>query len=244
MLNAQVIYSYDFNGPDTSVSGVTVNPEGGSWVTGGGTIDQNGSTAGTGGAVLPYSFGTGIYEHTADINTSMLGTTSTSLAAIYFTNSDPLAAGYVTNSVSPFATFALRGNGDFDMWAGEGTSGNVDGGNLSDYGYSVSTSTDRIGQLRLVLDTTATNWTLSAYYTPSSIGASEFQIDLNGASAGGDYTYSTNPAAFTGSGVMTSISTGDQVFANYTLTSIPEPSFYAMLVGVGVMAVVYLRRRN
>ncbi len=227
------VYTHTFNEGTGTLDGVAVDSGGANWLAE--NIDANGTTSNSGGAVLPYNFGSGQYEVTADI--SRTGADSTGLASIYFTTSNPLEAGYFTSSsVGAYGVFALRINGDFEIWGGLANSNNVDGGDLTDYGFDLRD--DVSGQLRMLLDTTGSSWTIDGFFTPN--GESEAQIDLNGATAGNTYTFDTNPSSFTGAGITWSGTS--TTYNNFTLDVIPEPSASALL-GIGFAALLMRKRR-
>ena len=106
-------------------------------------------------------------------------------------------------------------------------------GNSSVYsqtGYDVSSF-----EMELVLDTTPTNWTVDAFYNGT-------QLDLNGASIGMSYTYSTNPTL-----AAVGLSAPDGVIGtvqSITLQTVPEPSTYALLLGLFSLGVMVTRRRR
>ncbi|MDQ8193023.1 PEP-CTERM sorting domain-containing protein [Coraliomargarita sp. SDUM461004] len=232
-LSAQATFDYNFTGDgSTDLHGVD------GWIVGtaSSSIKTDGSTSGSNGAVIAYDFGSGVYETSTYVDMSAASGNNFA-AGLFFTNSDPVVGGYVTNSVSPFGTFGIRGNGNLQFWSGEGTAGGVAAGNISNFGYDSATNADMIGLLRVVLDTTVSNWTISAFYTPST--GTEFQVDLNGAASGAEYTYAVNPDNFTGAGIMWSA--GGANFDSYSL--VPESSSSALLGGVVALMCLAMRRR-
>ncbi len=254
MASAQTtVFSHTFDGDGASPVTAVNGTGSANWildVEAGKSLSTNGTPTGASSAYLAYSFGTGIYEITATINVSSKPTNNTGLSMISFTTSDPVTAGYINEAdAEAHASFGMRENGDFEMWGGIGTALGNDGGNLaSTYGYGVSSTKsldDREGTLRLVLDTTQTNWTIAGYYKP--VGESEFQVDVNAGDGIGSgsyiYTYATNPDAFTGVGLLWS-SNSIPVFQDFTVTSIPEPGTYGLLSGLTALLGLALRRRR
>src|SRR5690606_8147793 len=131
--------------------------------------DGNVDTSNT-SAWLPYSFGSGIYEVTLELQFS---TSTSGYGAIGFTTAETFNTGALsTSDVQAYATFGIRGNRTFELWGGLGSGDNIDGGTLRD-GVSGN------GTLRLVLNTTGSAWTVDGYFTPSD--SSEITVDLNGA---------------------------------------------------------------
>jgi hypothetical protein len=131
-----------------------------------------------------------------------------------------------------YAWLLLRGNGQLNVYAGPGTSGTAL--------LSTATSTYNAGtyNLSLVLDTTGANYMLNAYID-------SVQLDLNGASAGNTYTYSSNPTAaqlqYVGISSAATTPAVSDTFSNFSLTtpaSVPEPSTLALgLIGGGLLLV-------
>jgi len=89
--------------------------------------------------------------------------------------------------------------------------------------------------VELQLDTTQADWTVAAFVN----GA---QLDLD-AGAGMVYTYSTNPTDIAAAG-LGATGTADGVIPVFQLQSIPEPQTYALLTGLGVLALAVYRRRR
>ena len=231
---ATVVLYDDFGGLSSStLNGTSPDTGTGTW-TAASTIMANGSmAAGSASAWLPYTFGSGTYEVKLDINTTY--SNSTAFLVVSFINSNtPWGTGQFNTVTGTYSTFGLRRNLEADFWAGTGNAGNVVMGSLS-------SGTSLIGTLRLVLNTTGTNWTVDTYYTPS--GGSEITFDMNGASAGTTYTYATNPSTFKGVGFSSNTGSAGSV-DNFTLSTVPEPSTAALLLLGGASALcIALRRR-
>lgn len=232
------IYDHTFDEGTGQLDGTTVDGGTAQWVANS-SYNANGVTSGSNSALLPYDFGSSVYEVTGSF------TVAGGLTAIYFTTSDPLDPGYVIGgSEQPYGTFALRSNGDFEMWGGVNTNAGNDGGNLTDYGFS--SGDGAAGTLRMVLDTTQANWTIAGYYTPE--GGSEQQIDVNQSDPNSlVYTYGNNQPAgsFTGTGVMNG---NPADFSSFTLSEltgdpVPEPAS-AGLFALGGLLICGRRRRS
>lgn len=180
-----------------------------------------------------------IYEITAQMtfNTSAFST-PTDFMSIGFTNgnNDSESANrthYSSNTTSLYGapSIGLRGNGGALVNAEEA-------GILYDEGAYAENVTHTV---RLLLDTTDTNWVVSAYIDG-------VQLDLDTGSASLDYVYSTNPTSIRYLSLSSNIDTTDAtLFAldNVQLqTVIPEPSTYAVLFGALAGLVVWVRRRR
>ncbi|MGE9290473.1 MAG: hypothetical protein ACQKBT_05765 [Puniceicoccales bacterium] len=229
-IHAQTIFDHTFDGNNsTDLNGTPEDYSGELWVDNG--LHTDGTYRAQGSSVLPYDFGSGIYEITVSLDLSEAGSTSSGLGAIYFTTSDPLTPSYVNQpSGEPYSTFAIRGDSSFEFWAGLGTAGPNDGGTVHDYDPSFTDGSDaaQVGTLRLILDTTQAQWTATGFYAPET--GSEFQVDLNAADSESlVYTYATNPSNFTGVGL--NYSNSQAHFEHFTMTIIPEPSSSALIFG-------------
>lgn len=94
-----------------------------------------------------------------------------------------------------------------------------------------------IYNLRLVLDTSLTAWTLDAF-------VGNTQLDLNGATAGSTYAYLTNPTGIRNVGIAATQTGGVGTLDNFQLTGpIPEPSS-AVLSSLGLLAFCFSRKRR
>ena len=97
--------------------------------------------------------------------------------------------------------------------------------------------------LKLVLDTTLTNWTFDAY-------VDNVPLDLNGIVSGNTYTYATNPtiryAAVSSNITSSNNSSGasylDNVTLTYTANAVPLPP--AVLAGAGLLGMLAFSRRK
>ncbi len=242
--NAQTtIFDHTFDGSGaTPLNGTAEDESGLNWSVGGSVDDgpnyiyADGEVSTRGGAVLAYSFGTGIYEVTSKL------TVDSGFSTIGFTTSNPVVGSYFGAS---WANFGIRSNGDFEFWEGAGNTGVNDGGNLAtNYGGTV-TAPAVVGTLRMVLDWNATTniGTIVGYYTPD--GGSEIQIDLDDQTAGVNGNTISTGAALTGVG-LTFDGRTDQgnSYQTFTMTSIPEPSSFALLSGLLALCSIAIRRRN
>ena len=233
-IHAEVIYSHIFDGSSsTALNGTAVDSGGANW-TASATAKADGTDATFSTLWVPYAFGTGIYTISADIDVT--STSTTGLFGIAFTNAATFSsADFVNSGAGAHASFGLRGSSNWDFWGGSANGNLVDGG---------STVFPKINTLTLTLDTTQTNWTVTASLL-NSIGGTVV-VDLNGGGAGEAYTFATNPATFTGAGVlMRSSSTPGSVESfTFSATVIPEPSAYATLAGLFALAACALRRRR
>ena len=234
-LPAAVIYSHTFDGSSaTGLNGTALDSGGANW-TASATAKADGTDTAQSTLWVPYAFGTGVYTISADIDVT--ATSSNGLFGIAFTNASTFStADFVQVSTATFAAFALRGSSNWDFWGGSGNGNAVDGGTTIAF--------PRVNTLTLTLDTTQTNWTVTASLL-NSIGGTVV-VDLNGAAEGMHYTYATNPATFTGVGVLMRSSTSPGSIESFTFsaTAVPEPSAYAALAGLLALATCALRRRH
>ncbi len=234
------IFDHTFDGSAaTPLNGTAEDYSGVLWTVGGGTAPEiyaNGVATDRGGAVLAYAFTTGVYEVTSQY------TAGASVAGITFTTSDPAVGDWVSGGVDLWGTFALRSSGDFEFWEGSANLNGNDGGNLvSDYGGTLADPL--VGTFRLVLDwnDTAYTGTIAGYFTPN--GGSEFQVDLDAGSA--SMTNTISPGAdLTGVGLTFDGDSGENSYQTFGMTSIPEPSSYALLGGLLALGLVAFRRRR
>ncbi|WP_269522643.1 PEP-CTERM sorting domain-containing protein [Coraliomargarita parva] len=241
-VNAQTtIFDHTFDGSGSTALGTTTEDYSGvAWSTDGfdGTdfIFADGTTDSRAAALLAYSFTSGTYEITA---TTLVADT---FLGIGLTTSDPVQMAYVNDGDS-YSTFAIRSNGDFEFWEGPGSSITNDGGAVGDYNGGDYGNGPRVGTLRMVLewDATTHTGTIAGYYTPN--GGTEFQVDLDDQSASMTNTISTSGAALTGVGLVFDGRNGGQ-YGTFTMTSIPEPSTYALIGGVAALALGVCRRRK
>ncbi len=196
----------------------------------------------SGGHVLTMDFGVGyfgtnpgIYTMTADVFFGTEMAASTQSWQIGFSNSSNTSAGanrslLSTDSLGGSPAIALRGNGQLYVKPEYATTSTA---TVSAAGAYPATN---VYNLKLVLDTTGSNWTTDAFINNT-------QIDLNGAAAGSTFTYVTNPTIRYAT-IASAISTANKDFAyldNFELNVVPEPTA-AMLLGLGVIPL--LRRRR
>ncbi|MBC8008719.1 MAG: hypothetical protein H7067_01320 [Burkholderiales bacterium] len=160
------------------------------------------------------------------INPSTNGTlaTTTSAAALN-SNGGP-------NGGSPF--MLLRQNGLTNVYRGGGTNSPL----LTNAGTFVSGVSYN---LKLVLDTSVTNWTLDSF-----VGST--QLDLNGAGVGSTAIFSTNPAALRYVALSTAGGGfGNVIIDNFNLSvaAIPEPATASLALSAAAMlGAACIRRRR
>lgn len=236
-LRADLVYSHTFDGLSTDdLNGSAVDFGSANW-TASATAKADGTDSALSSAWLPYAFGTGVYTLTASIDVSALASNSNSFAGISFTNNASFYTGdFVGSSAGAYSSIGLRGTSNWDFWAGIGNQNSVDGG---------TTSFPRVNTLKLVLDTTKANWEVTASLLDA--GSNEVWLDLAPSDSGSmAYTYTTNPDTFTGVGIL--IRSSDAKIDAFTFSAetstIPEPSAFAMLLGLGSLGAVSLRRRR
>lgn len=177
-----------------------------------------------------------IYELSADVEFSAESSDNTYFISIGFTenmNSSPGAnRSHLSTSDIRFVgqpAIALRGNGEAEVTLGLSTLVN---GTVGQFAPGQSYN------LRLVLDTTLSNWTVDAFVDAT-------QLDLNGAESGSTYTYATNPTATLFAGISSNIgaaNTAEGTLDNFKLQVIPQPGPASLLL-VGIMVMGFQRRR-
>ncbi len=156
-----------------------------------------------------------IYQLSLAVNLST--STATSWWAIGFSQTTSTTDdGFNTdNPGQPWMLF--RQNGGVAVFSGPGTSGSL----LSSPPVF---ATDAPHVLRLVLNTIPAMWTLDAY-------VDDTQLDLNGASLGDTFTYSSNPVIrHVGISSNISNSTGAARADNISLDTIPEPNSLCLMI--------------
>ncbi len=232
-LPAAVIYSHTFDGSSaTALNGTAVDSGGANW-TASATAKADGTDSVNSTFWVPYAFGTGVYTISATIDVTT--TTDTGLFGIAFTNASTFSsADFVNAGTGSYASFGLRGSSNWDFWGGIGNTSAVDGGTVATF--------PEVNTLTLTLDTTQTNWVVTASLLNGSGGT--VVVDLNGGTAGVGYTYAVNPSTFTGVGVLLRSSTGSIDSFTFSATAVPEPSAYAALAGLFALAACTLRRRR
>lgn len=236
-LRAELIYSHVFDGSASDGLNSTALDVGGVNWTASSTSKANGTDSAQSTAWVPYAFGTGIYTVTLTLDVSALASNSSGLFGIGFTNNTAFNTGDFTASTNnTYASIGLRGSSVWDFWGGKGNANSVDGG---------STVFPRQNTLKLVLDTTKANWEVTASILNTN--GVETWLDLSpGDSSGIAYTYATNPAAFTGVGILMRSSDGQAVEFTFSAepSLVPEPASAATLLGLGALAFVARRRRR
>lgn len=139
--------------------------------------------------------------------------------------------GAMNGSDAGWPWILLRDNGGVSVFGGPTTSNSL--ASLGAGSFTVGSPLT----LSLVLNTSLTNWTLDAY-----VGAT--QLDLNGATVGSTYTFSSNPdiqyVGLSDSGGGSGLQSVD----NFTLvTSVPEPSIGALFVPA-LLTLVFLSKKR
>lgn len=191
-----------------------------------------------------FSSNPGVYTLSMDL-TLPSGSTTNWVGLGFVTNpqtAGTLSAGGAVTGINPDGGnnggspwMFLRQNGALNVYRGPGTGSNV---------LSAATGTFASGStytLKLVLDTSQTNWTLDSF-----VGST--QLDLNGASVGNTAIFSANPDAIRYVGFSTAGgSFGTVTIDNFTLSvvsTIPEPANAAMLFGAAACLVTLTMRRR
>lgn len=166
----------------------------------------------------------GVYTLSSTIK--MAAGTSSKWVALGFIQSGALASGLggaMNGSDAGWPWVLLRDNGGASVFAGSAAANPL-------VALAAGTfATDTAQTVSLVLNTSLTNWTLDVY-----VGAT--QLDLNGATAGSTYTFTTNPdIQYVGLSVSGG-GTGLETIDNFSLSAVPEPSSMALIVaGMGVL---------
>lgn len=238
-VSAATVFNETFDGDNTTnINGIAPDVRPGSevWTASTATILRtDGSISATAGASawLPFNVQSG-YIYTLTV-TALVQYNSGSAAqfGIGFTADSPLSAAAVNLAASgDYAILQTRRNGSWGFYEGPTNNGTATAGGTGLFAANQSSY-----EIKLVLDTSAANWTVAGY-------AGGAQMDLNGASAGLLYTYSSNPT-LTGVGLNYGSSTF--VFDNFTLdevAAVPEPSTFAFVAGGAVLGLTMFRRRR
>lgn len=198
--------------------------------TGGTAIRTDGSIAATGGttAWLPATLQNGFtYTLTSTVDI-VFQSSSVTPTGVAFTsdstlNSSPIGSGDYALQVYRGGGWVFTDNGTTIASAGNNTL--FSSGTQNDY------------EIKLVLSTVDAQWTLAGY-------AGGTQLDLNGASAGMLYTFSSNPSV---TGVGIGYASASFLLESFTLdavAAVPEPSAVALFMGAVVFGVVAIRRRR
>ncbi len=170
-----------------------------------------------------------VYTYTARLGHT--GGSDTSWAGMSFNaTATPDPGGNFVNN-NGLGAVVLRQNGSIQWWAGPANTGNTVNPTLASLGITYNPNT--FYDFQLVLDTRPTQWTLD-------LSVNNVAVDLNGSSSGTSHQFSTNPTI---QWIQLTNSATTAIFDSVELSSIPEPSTYALL-GLGLGAIVWLRRRN
>ena len=204
------------------------------FATGGGVTNNNTSSGGISATLdmgaAYFSSNPGIYEMTASVFFPA-ATAGTSVIGIGFaaTRSAGISGSFADSGTFGEPWMFLRANGQVQVRSGATTY------------FSAATPTFASGSshiLKLVLNTTGSNWTLDAYVNST-------QLDLN-AGAGSTLTYGAgaSPIAIRYAGITATQNTGIGTISNFQLTgTIPEPSS-AALSSLGLLALCVSRKRR
>jgi hypothetical protein len=169
----------------------------------------------------------GVYQVALDITQPTVGSPGASWIALGFAPSNTTAANFVANNGAPWLLYRIKGNAVF-----------FGGPNVSNTQAVGVVATGTAHSFKLELDTTVPLWTVNAYVDNS-------QVDLNGASAGMTFTYTTNPTASRYVAMSTGISgTGGTGKVDNFMASgpVPEPTASVLIAaGLGVLGI---RRRR
>jgi len=237
LTQAAVVYQEDFDGDNTtSLNGTAPNIAPGSQTWTASTtvvMHTDGSIAATGGASawLPYTFAANqIYTLTATVDVAYQNASVTP-AGIGFTTNAPLSSSAVNLAASgDYGILQLRRGGSWVFFEGD-----TNNSTATAAGTGLFSSNQDNYEIKLVLDTSAANWTLAGYMNG-------VQVDLNGAGTGMLFTYTTNPSL---TGVGINYASSSYNFEGFTLsaTAVPEPHGMA-LVAVGGVVMMTFRRRS
>jgi len=193
-------------------------------------IRTDGSIAATGGtsAWLPASLQSGFTY------------TLTSTVDIVWQSASVTPTGVAFTSDSTFSTSAFAvGDYALQVYRGGGWIFTDSGTTIASAGANTlfSSGTQNDYEIKLVLSTVDAQWTLAGW-----LGGN--QVDLNGASAGMLYTFSSNPSV---TGVGLGYSSSSFLLESFTLdavAAVPEPSTFAFLAGGAVFGLAMFRRRR
>jgi hypothetical protein len=217
MAQATLIYQDTFS-TDGQLSGRAVETGTGTWIA-----DSNLTTSG--GVALPAATSTGkdgllaftpvadkIYTLSADVHAvsgnwvaiGFLSRTTVPAGSEFFYNLEPTAAPWMyISAAGGLATFSGPSTGGLQNLTGQATS----------------------GTMKIVLDTTGSDWVATYYYNSVALRTNTFSGALT-----------INYVGFGGS------PTSDLTVDNFTLESIPEPATLGLFSVVGC-AVLFLRRQ-
>ncbi|PAW78063.1 MAG: hypothetical protein B9S32_09255 [Verrucomicrobia bacterium Tous-C9LFEB] len=173
----------------------------------------------------------GVYTLSSTI--TMAAGTSSKWVSLGFIQSGALASGLggaMNGSDAGWPWVLLRDNGGAAVFGGSAAANSL--ASLA----AGTLATDTAQTVSLVLNTALANWTLDVY-----VGAT--QLDLNGATAGSTYTFTTNPdIQYVGLSVSGG-GAGLESIENFSLSTVPEPSAMALMVAsVGVFGLIRARQ--
>lgn len=173
----------------------------------------------------------GVYTLSSTI--TMAAGTSTKWISMGFIQSGVLASGLggaMNGSDAGWPWVLMRDNGGAAVFGGSAAVNS-----LASLGAGTF-ATDTPQTVSMVLNTSLANWTLDVF-----VGAT--QLDLNGATAGSTYTFTTNPdIQYVGLSVSGG-GTGLESVDNFSLSTVPEPSAMVLLLS-GVAMVGFVRSRH
>jgi hypothetical protein len=222
---AVVIYSDDFSGSapaDLNGTVPDIRPGSETWLAGSGATAwrADGSVAGGGdaNAFLPFSPESGkTYTLSVDANpTSPVD--SSNWFALGFSETTSVGGGFY-NSINATGWMLLRVNRGVQTFLGFNTTS----------GVTHSTAGTGVVKLEVVLDTTESAWTVEWFVDNTSIRSVSY-------TANPTINYVTFGRLFDASGTVDNFS--------LSVSAVPEPASYALVLGGVVTGVIALRRRR
>lgn len=207
----------------------------GHWTTTGGNAvfsnDENGM-AGISLAPSYFANNPGVYELSATFTITSVGTEWLAIGFSEDINTNDTRGFFNIDGTNGLNSggrpwFLLRGNEGALIRTGPTDSAELD------ESFTGFDTTDSV--LRLLLDTSVPNWTIDAFID-------ETQLDLNGASIGSTFTFSTNPTSIHSVGLTANANVIGSV-SNFSLTLVPEASTFGLLLGLMITGYVLCHRR-